>query len=422
MNLFSVAPYYIYFSITLLLANGIFLLNFERKNFFPIRLGVSICIMFLATYVLFHFDGTVVFDCIIFMLILFLTFFLIQFCLSVKPALAGFVSLAGYSVQFITSQIIYLLSHIVIRIPHPIGNYVFVLIFSFLTLLGYLLFYLFFGKKMNSNIEIQVGKTPLLIFLMLVILVEIILSDIFRIDRHNNSLEVFLLILCAFVVFLLQFSTLNIRTLEDEIEVIKELYSKEIEQYKFSHSMMDMINLKYHDIRHQIRDIGQQAMMSKEVISELEDAVGVYDSLFKTDNVAIDVILAEKSLICQRHHITLSCIVDGKQLNFLKEAEIYSLFGNLLDNAIRAVMDLPVEMRMISLSVKKENDFITICEYNYFKGDISFSDGLPLTSKKDSSNHGYGTRSVLYTAEKYGGTASFYTDHQIFYANIIFLL
>ncbi|MCR5396688.1 MAG: ATP-binding protein [Lachnospiraceae bacterium] len=275
---------------------------------------------------------------------------------------------------------------------------------------------------MNSNIEIQVGKTPLLIFLMLVILVEIILSDIFRIDRHNNSLEVFLLILCAFVVFLLQFSTLNIRTLEDEIEVIKELYSKEIEQYKFSHSMMDMINLKYHDIRHQIRDIGQQAMMSKEVISELEDAVGVYDSLFKTDNVAIDVILAEKSLICQRHHITLSCIVDGKQLNFLKEAEIYSLFGNLLDNAIRAVMDLPVEMRMISLSVKKENDFITICEYNYFKGDISFSDGLPLTSKKDSSNHGYGTRSVLYTAEKYGGTASFYTDHQIFYANIIFLL
>lgn len=45
---------------------------------------------------------------------------------------------------------------------------------------------------------------------------------------------------------------------------------------------------------------------------------------------------------------------------------------------------------------------------------------MPSTTKKDKENHGYGLKSIIYIAEKYGGKVSVKASGGVFDLNIIF--
>ena len=152
----------------------------------------------------------------------------------------------------------------------------------------------------------------------------------------------------------------------------------------------------------------------------MENTINIYDSLPKTGNHALDIILAEKSLYCQKNDISISYIIDGKKLNFIRESDIYSLFGNLLDNAIQSTIHLESEKRIISISVRSEGDLVSINSHNYYSGQLQIQDGLPLTTKKDTRFHGFGVKSMVMIVEKYGGNISFSAKDQIFNLNILF--
>ena len=63
---------------------------------------------------------------------------------------------------------------------------------------------------------------------------------------------------------------------------------------------------------------------------------------------------------------------------------------------------------MVSLSVD-----------NYFDGSVDFVDGLPVTTHPDRANHGYGTRSIRAIAERYGGSATFSADGDVFHLDVL---
>ena len=54
----------------------------------------------------------------------------------------------------------------------------------------------------------------------------------------------------------------------------------------------------------------------------------------------LDVLLADRILLCEKDHIQLSFLGDGECLNFLTESEIFSLFSNALGNAVEASRNL----------------------------------------------------------------------------------
>ena len=66
-----------------------------------------------------------------------------------------------------------------------------------------------------------------------------------------------------------------------------------------------------------------------------------------------------------------------------------------------------------------DDDFLIIeCE-NYFSGKLVFDDGLPLTTKSDSQNHGFGTHSIRTLSEKYDGTFKLSVQDDIFTLSIL---
>lgn len=116
-------------------------------------------------------------------------------------------------------------------------------------------------------------------------------------------------------------------------------------------------------------------------IGELEQAVLFFENNVKTGNKTLDMLLAEKMLQCEKDKIVLSCIADGQALNFMAGPDIYSLFGNAVNNAIEGVRNIKEEQkRLITLKVSVKNSFLCILVENYFENELEFEEGLPQTT------------------------------------------
>ena len=67
----------------------------------------------------------------------------------------------------------------------------------------------------------------------------------------------------------------------------------------------------------------------------------------------------------------------------------------------------------------REQGFLLIRVRNYCETPPTLIDGLPRTSKDDTTYHGFGVLSIRHTAEKYGGTMSIRTDQNRFRLDIL---
>lgn len=119
--------------------------------------------------------------------------------------------------------------------------------------------------------------------------------------------------------------------------------------------------------------------------------------------------------------IVITCIADGKLLEFISSTDLYSLFGNALDNAIEAVSVLEKSKLNISLFIRRIGNMISVHIENYYDGEhIINSAGLPQTTKSDNVYHGFGMLSMKTITEKYNGTLAFEAGENIFSLNLLF--
>ena len=198
------------------------------------------------------------------------------------------------------------------------------------------------------------------------------------------------------------------------------LHSMQHEQYIQNKKNIEMINIKCHDLKYRVEQWEQQeGRIDPEEIRQVKSMIGIYDSVVKTGNETLDIILTERSLYCEKHGIRLSCMVDGSKLNFMSVGDICALFGNALENAIEAVLKLEnKEDRIISFQVRQNRGMLIVTVDNYFSGDVNFTQDLPETTKADRENHGYGLRSIRMVTEKYGGEMTILTD-EMFHLTIL---
>ena len=89
-------------------------------------------------------------------------------------------------------------------------------------------------------------------------------------------------------------------------------------------------------------------------------------------------------------------------------ADICTIFGNALDNAIESVSLIEdPEKRLIHIAISHKKNFVLIQISNYCENTITMKNGYPVTTKADKGNHGFGLKSIRYTVEKYHGSLNF---------------
>lgn len=288
--------------------------------------------------------------------------------------------------------------------------------------LTYVACYLLFVRRIHRRGLGELEDHRMLAVLALVIL-AVIAFDVVnkRLDAQGTDLTSIVILrlvhgaVCTFVLFM-AYEMLYSRSLETQVALDAQMAAERERQWQLSQENREAINVRMHDIRHQVRVLadGAGAHVNQEFLADLARKVDVYDSLMDTGNEALDTILSEKALVCEREAIELSCIADGAALGFMSAPEVYSLFGNALDNAMRAVREVDdPERRSISLVVRRVGELVSIHVENYFVGSVSFEDGLPRTTQ-EGPGHGLGTRSMRGIVERHGGTLALGTRGDVF--------
>lgn len=228
--------------------------------------------------------------------------------------------------------------------------------------------------------------------------------------------------LSCMMLLLLQNDMERQQETRQELELLNQMWHRQWEQYKLSKENIDIINRKCHDLKHQmaaLRAIRDKSEIDRQV-SEMENAVMIYDSVIHTGNTALDVVLTEKSLLCEANQINMTCMVEGKLLDFVDTVDLYTMFGNALDNAIESVMQQrDRQKRVIQVASYVEQGMVLIRFRNYCDQPPELVDGLPRTNKEDENYHGFGLKSIRYAAEKNGGGMNIQTGSNFFTLQIL---
>ena len=207
-----------------------------------------------------------------------------------------------------------------------------------------------------------------------------------------------------------------------ELDAIQNILQNQYIQYKQSRESIDVVNRKYHDLKHQIAVLRaeQDPQRRCDFLDGMEAEIRTYEAQNKTGNSVLDTVLTGKSLYCARHGVELTCVADGARLDFMDIVDICSIFGNLLDNAIECELNIQdKKKRLIHLAVYAKKDFLIIQCGNYCEQILEFQDGIPISTKGDGAYHGFGVKSIRYTAGKYGGTVTIHNQNSWFEMNIV---
>lgn len=205
-------------------------------------------------------------------------------------------------------------------------------------------------------------------------------------------------------------------------DIMEGLLKREREHYNRLVQNQDAINRKCHDLKYQLRAL-RENISDKEreqYLDKIEKDILIYDTVAKTGNASLDRTLSEKCLYCTQNNIQFTYMVDAKGLEFMDSIDIYTLFGNAIDNAIECVTGYEdIDKRVISLRIFKAFGTLRIHLENYCENTPRISGGQIETSKNDKSNHGFGLKSIRFIVEKYNGYMTVTTEKQIFSLDIM---
>ena len=301
-----------------------------------------------------------------------------------------------------------------------LGNGVSWLLYALLHLvLLFAIYGIFRGKSVNARNQRYTRVDILYSVSVTVITVVLqIYSRPLEVDNPDMATVVRALVIVWSLLVLTFRSMLLVHAqISEELNITKHLLSAERKQYEAVKDDMEMINVKCHDIRHQLDHfVGK---LTESEMAELRHAITIYDNHLKTGNDILNMVLYKKQAIMEQRSITLSCMADARCLGFMDSADIFSMMNNAVDNAIEAVSKLDnKEKRLISLHISQQNGICIIHLSNYFLPESIFGKSLLETTKDDSYRHGYGMRSIQYVAEKYDGLMTFQTEDSIFHLNI----
>ena len=282
--------------------------------------------------------------------------------------------------------------------------------------LVYMFVYFVFIKKYN-NIEQYTFENAkyLLPLIILVELVQDVCGIIILMDKTSNLIGLHICGICYCCVMLfVEYSFVYKGQAKLEVSILKSIWEKDRKHYELEKANIDIVNMKCHDLRHQLRNIYQNGVFSKEEAEKIESSIHIYDSIVNTNNEVLDVVLSSFSLRCHQNNINLTYMVDGRNLNFMEEWDIYSLFGNMLENAFEYEQTVePPENRFISLIIKETMGFLSIQTQNFYTGKKLTSEEI-LTTKGDELNHGFGIKSMKNIVKKYNGEFNIVTEHDMF--------
>lgn len=361
-----------------------------------------------------------------YILLALLTMLFARACFQLTISDALYICIAGYSLRHIIYVLIHeLLARVLLPfLPEQLALYAVIDLAACSVLLSlvYLCFapqlHLCGGQLFPDSLKVIVTHVALLTLLMFC---TFSCQHVFENWGENQILGAEMGLSVAVLMLCVQYGSLRAVRTSQERTTIEQMLRDSADHYALTKEMVEHINRTCHDLKHSLNALKTVSEEERQgFIEETERNIERYHQLVHTDNEVLNTILAEKSLYCGHRKIRLSCAVDCAKLDFMSVPDLYALLGNAIDNAIECVdrFDDP-DRRIVSLTIRRQNAFVCIQTNNYCDVAPQEVDGLPVTTKADKRNHGYGLKSIRYLAQKYGGQMCVSTQDHVFILQIV---
>lgn len=421
------------FSIQLFISEGAFLIGRQRRENFSIRVLLSFLAYLLGTVIWFFIISKIHFfmpliHLLFYMGLFGMTLLFIYVCYDLSWMEVLFVATGGYAVEHITFAGVRILQFFTGWDAHLLGGILEYFIFrlgAYILAAG-IVYVLLLQKNLDKE-EFFEKDVRIIKLSMMILLAAIILSVFYTSEESVGETALYSYVicpaysmLCCILVIIMEQYLFRENRLNREKETMEQLLSIANVQQKSSKEAIDIINIKCHDLKHQMKHLQglENDNERSEYIEEIKNAISIYDATYHTGCETLDYILREKTLISDERNIAFSCMVDGSLLNFIDKTDLYALLGNALDNALEQEIKEEEEVRMISLRIQKSGQMVMIYLENTCSNSLQFYNGMPLTTKEDKNYHGFGVRSMSYIVKKYEGNMVMYIEDRKFILNI----
>ena len=149
---------------------------------------------------------------------------------------------------------------------------------------------------MKRGEDLSLGRKPLIVLAGVLVAVDIWFNMITVMNpdatRQTVLLENAYNLLCCALALVLQFGTLTRQKLAQNNEILQQMLDQKEKQYKIRRESMELVDIKYHDLKHQLGLLRNQ--MSEQALKGMEEAVDRYRTAVRTCNEHLDIILMER--------------------------------------------------------------------------------------------------------------------------------
>ena len=229
-------------------------------------------------------------------------------------------------------------------------------------------------------------------------------------------------LMCLIMYFVVQqMSKDNETKLEYELMKEKEKYSKESMEI-IKRSNEELREFK-HDLKNYLLPLQEametmpQSEMAK-VWEKINQKIEDVQTLIQTGNSYVDSMINTKITLARSEKVDVKCTILSK-MEGIDDLEFCSVFGNLMDNAIEAERKV-TEKKEIIIFVEEKMGYLRLEIQNKIEKSVLNENSSLNTTKKDTSSHGIGHKSVKRTMQKVGGALKYYETGDLFCAEAVF--
>ena len=305
--------------------------SMEKRNRFALRIGLcaaALCILCPLYAVFYHYLNNYLFIISIlwYTLITVAVGGVIAICFKIKFTSLLWVMIAAYAVD----HFVYVLINEIIFIglagfnlfdPEN-GGYFWLMIVAYAAAcaLVYYVFYRIFKPNANhlSNYFKDTWQNRLYLSVFLIIFFGSTLLNQQNAQATSGELNYLSaisdLVNCLFVI-IVQFTVLTTARINFEKRLSDKLLEEEKRQYEAFKNSVDYVNIKCHDLKHELQRIKRSGQVDAERLSEITEGVAIYEAFAKTGNETLDILLTEKNLTCISKEISLTYMADAAALS-----------------------------------------------------------------------------------------------------------
>ncbi len=221
----------------------------------------------------------------------------------------------------------------------------------------------------------------------------------------------YILLLAGNISLFCVFTKYN-RMLEEKM--IQQLSQVRYEERKQSYDKAELLDEQYkeriHNIKYYLKQIGiyleeKQYKEIEEVLSELQIGIHKEEKELICSNRFLNALLIDYREVAKKRLVQADIFVEaGFKIEFMREIDITSILGNLLDNAMEAAKKC--EKGLVSVALYMENGgSLAVCRIeNNYVGELRNQGTKLLTTKKNNPEwHGIGLKNVKRIVEEYSG-------------------